>query len=176
MSVRSEKPKSSFTFVSIHSFQHMFPTLLALHSLLRWFILLSILYSLFFAYRGWLGARLFTKHDHWTRILTVSFVHIQLIVGCWLYYASPIVDYFLRNLSESMHQTQLRFFGLEHSSMMLTGVTMVTIGSSIARRRKSDKEKFKIIAIWYTLALIIIFASIPWAFSPFTARPYYRLF
>jgi hypothetical protein len=53
---------------------------------------------------------------------------------------------------------------------------LVTIGSSIARRKKNDKEKFKAIAIWYSIAFVVIFTSIPWAFSPFTARPYFRMF
>jgi hypothetical protein len=65
---------------------------------------------------------------------------------------------------------------MEHITMMLIGITMVTIGSSKARRKKTDEEKFKAIVIWYSIALIIIFTSIPWAFSPFTSRPYFRAF
>lgn len=154
----------------------MFLTLLTLHSLFRWFILITIVYSIFLGYRGWFKKRPFTKYDNWIRLLTVSVVHIQLIIGVWLYFISPIVDYFLKNFSESLRQTQLRFFGMEHITMMLIGITMVTIGSSKARRKKTDKEKFRAIAIWYTIASIIIFTSIPWAFSPFTSRPYFRIF
>lgn len=154
----------------------MFPTLLALHSLIRWFILTWVIYSIFLSYRGWRNNKKFTKHDNWVRIITVSFVHIQLIIGVWLYYISPIVDYFLKNFSDSVHQTQLRFFGMEHITMMLLGISLVTVGSSIARRKKVDKEKFKAIVIWYSIALFIIFTSIPWEFSPFTTRPYFRPF
>ncbi len=154
----------------------MFPTLLALHSLFRWLVLTSIVYSIFIGYRGWRKKRSFTKYDNWVRLITVSFAHIQLIIGGWLYFISPIVDYFLKNFSESMPQTQLRFFGMEHVTMMLIGISLVTVGSSIARRKKTDEEKFKAIAIWYSLALIVIFTSIPWEFSPFTSRPYFRAF
>jgi len=154
----------------------MFSTLLALHSLIRWFILISIICSIILAYRGWFGKKQFTKYDNLLRNITVSFAHIQLIIGIWLYFLSPIVDYFLKNFSESLHQTQLRFFGMEHITMMLIGVSLVTIGSSIARRKKTDEEKFKAIAIWYTIALMVIFTSIPWEFSPFTSRPYFRMF
>jgi len=154
----------------------MFPILLALHSLIRWFILIFIVYSIILAYRGWFKKKPFTKYDNRIRNITVSFAHVQLIIGIWLYFISPIVDYFLKNFSESLHQSQLRFFGMEHITMMLIGISMVTIGSSIARRKKTDEEKFKAIAIWYTIALIVIFTSIPWAFSPFTSRPYFRMF
>lgn len=154
----------------------MFSTLLALHSLFRWFVLISIVYSIFLGYRGWLKKRPFTSYDKWVRLITVSFAHIQLMIGGWLYFISPIVDYFLKNFSESMHQTQLRFFGMEHVTMMLVGIGVVTVGSSIARRKKTDEEKFKAIAIWYSIALFVIFTSIPWEFSPFTSRPYFRAF
>jgi cbb3-type cytochrome oxidase subunit 3 len=28
--------------------------------------------------------------------------------------------------------------------------------------------------VWFTIALIIIFIAIPWPFSPFANRPYFR--
>ena len=154
----------------------MFPTLLALHSLIRWLILLFLVYSIYLAYRGWFQYKPFTKHDNCIRIITVSFAFTQLIIGLWLYFISPIVAYFFTNFSESLHHTQLRFFGMEHITMMLIGIVLITIGSLRAMRKKTDKEKFKAIAIWYSAALIIIFTSIPWAFSPFTSRPYFRIF
>lgn len=154
----------------------MFPILLALHSLTRWLILITIIWSIVSAYRGYKKHRKFTKVDNWLRLVTVSFVHIQLITGGWLYWISPIVDYFLNNFSVAVHQTQARFFGMEHITMMVLGVSLVTIGSSLARRKKKDQEKFKAIYVWYSIALLVIFFSIPWEFSPFTARPYYRPF
>lgn len=154
----------------------MFSSLLALHSFFRWIILFTIIYSIFFACRGWHKKKNFTKHDHWTRMITVSLVHIQLMIGVWLYYISPLVKYFLSNFSESIHQTQLRFFGMEHITMMLIGISLVTVGSSVARRKKTDEEKFKAIVLWYSLALLVIFTSVPWEFSPFTSRPYFRGF
>ena len=65
---------------------------------------------------------------------------------------------------------------MEHVTMMVIAVAVITIGSMSAKRKETDKEKFKTIAIWYTIGLVIIFLSIPWAFSPFTSRPYLRGF
>lgn len=154
----------------------MFSTLLIFHSIVRWGILISLVVSLFFAYRGWLKNKPWTRFDNYCRIITVSFVHIQLIIGFWLYLISPIVDYFLNNFDEALHITQARFFGMEHITMMVLAVSFITIGSSIARRTKDSKKKFKMIAVWYTIAFIFIFTSIPWPFSPFTTRPYIRFF
>lgn len=154
----------------------MYVTLLTLHSIIRWFVLISLIISIFVAYRGWLKNKPYTNSNRILRLTTVSIAHTQLIIGLWLYYISPIVDYFLHNFKESIHQTQLRFFGMEHITMMLIAMTLITLGARTARRKKVDRDKFKSIAIWYSIALFIIFTSIPWEFSPFTSRPYFRFF
>jgi hypothetical protein len=65
---------------------------------------------------------------------------------------------------------------MEHITMMLIAVSIITMGSMFSKRKEDDAAKFKTIAIWYTVGLVIIFLSIPWKFSPFTSRPYFRWF
>jgi hypothetical protein len=65
---------------------------------------------------------------------------------------------------------------MEHSLMMITATVIITIGSVKAKRRHTDHQKFRAMAIWYTIGLLIILTSVPWAFSPFTSRPYFRTF
>jgi hypothetical protein len=47
---------------------------------------------------------------------------------------------------------------------MLVAMALVTIGHSKAKKATTDVEKFKKIKVFYTLALIIILATIPWPF------------
>lgn len=154
----------------------MYSILLATHSLLRWLVLTSLLYSIFIAYRGWLLKKPYTKVDDLVRSVTTTIVHIQLVIGVWLYCISPVVHYFLHNFSEGVRNRQIRFFGMEHITMMAIAVTVFTIGSSKARRKTVDREKFKTMAIWFTVALPIILSSIPWSFSPLISRPNFRPF
>jgi hypothetical protein len=154
----------------------MYSILLATHSLLRWLVLVSLLYSIFIAYRGWLFNKTYTRVDDRVRSVTTTIVHIQLVIGVWLYCISPVVHYFLHNFSEGVHNRQIRFFGMEHISMMVIAVTVFTIGSSKARRKPTDREKFKTMATWFTAALLIILSSIPWSFSPLISRPNFRPF
>jgi cell division protein FtsW (lipid II flippase) len=154
----------------------MYSILLATHSLLRWLVLTSLLYSIFLAYRGWLLKKPYSKVDDLVRSATTTIVHIQLVIGVWLYCISPVVHYFLHNYSEGVHNRQIRFFGMEHISMMVIAVTVFTVGSSKARRKTVDREKFKTMAIWFTVALLIILSSIPWSFSPLISRPNFRPF
>ena len=154
----------------------MYPTLLALHSFVRWLVLVSLLFAIYRAYRGWLAGHSFSRFDDSARLFAVNMVHLQLTLGLGLYYLSPLVDYFLDHFEDAVHDRQIRFFGLEHSTMMLTAIIVITIGSARAKRQRPDREKFKTLAIWFTIALILIFFSIPWAFSPLVSRPYFRAF
>lgn len=71
---------------------------------------------------------------------------------------------------------QIRFFGMEHITMMMIAITLITIGSAKAKRKTTDEAKFKTMAIWFSIALLLILSSIPWSFSPLTSRPLFRSF
>jgi hypothetical protein len=60
--------------------------------------------------------------------------------------------------------------------VMLTAIILITIGSAKAKRKTTDQEKFKTMAIWLTIALLLILSSIPWSFSPLISRPMFRAF
>lgn len=154
----------------------MYSFLLALHSLTRWLVLVSLLYSIFIAYRGWASEKPFTKADNIIRTVTTTIAHTQLVIGVWLYCISPVVSYFLHHFGAAIHERQIRFFGMEHITMMIIAITVLTIGSANAKRKPTDQQKFKTMAVWFTVALVIILSSIPWSFSPLTARPNFRPF
>lgn len=154
----------------------MYTTLLALHSLTRWLVLSSLIFAIILSYRGWLLHKPYLKFDNSVRHITATVAHIQLVLGIWLYIISPIVSYFLHHFSIAVHERAIRFFGMEHVTMMLVGITVITIGSAKAKRKTTDTERFKTMAIWFTVALLIILSSIPWSFSPLISRPNFRPF
>lgn len=152
----------------------MYQTLTFLHSTFRWLVLLSLIYSLFIAYKGYFSNKKFSKTDDSVRHWTATIAHVQLILGITLYSQSPIVKYFWNNFSTAKESFDLLFFGLIHIFLMLFSIVLITIGSALTKRKTTDKEKFKTMLIWYTIALIIIFIAIPWPFSPLANRPYFR--
>ena len=154
----------------------MYPTLVALHSWMRWLVLISLLFAIYRAYRGWLGSKSFTRFDNTVRHVSVTILHLQFLIGLWLYFISPLTDYFLHHFKDAMHERQARFFGLEHITVMLIAIVVTTIGSAKAKRKRSDKQKFKTMAIWFTIGLLLVLSSIPWPFSPLISRPWIRGF
>lgn len=152
----------------------MYQTLTYLHSTFRWIVLLSLLYALWRAFRGHFYHKSFSKTDDSVRHWTATIAHIQLIFGIILYVKSPIVKYFWKNFSETRTSWDLLFFGLIHMLLMMTAIVLITIGSALAKRKNTDREKFKTMLIWFSIALVVIFIAIPWPFSPFVNRPYFR--
>jgi hypothetical protein len=154
----------------------MYLTLITLHSLIRWLVLASLLLAIYRSYRGWLGRKGYMKWDNTLRVATVTLAHVQMVIGVWLYFTSPLIKTFINNYSATKGIRDIRFFGMEHTLMMVLAVTFITIGASKARRIPLAGQKFKVMAIWFTIALVIIFVSIPWPFSPMAARPWFRGF
>lgn len=158
----------------VHKNLIMYQTLTFLHSTFRWLVLLSLLYAVFRAYKGYFSQKVFSKTDNSVRHWTATIAHIQLVVGITLYSQSPIVKYFWKNFNEVKESLDLLFFGLIHIFLMLFSIILITIGSAVSKRKTVDKEKFKTMLIYFILALFIIFIAIPWPFSPLANRPYFR--
>ena len=154
----------------------MSSTLLPLHSWFRWLVLASLIFSIYRAYAGWRLNRPFTKLDNFTRHISATIAHIQFGIGITLYLNSPIVRYFLNNFGEAVHMREIRFFGMEHSVIMLSAITIITIGSIKIKRKTNDQDKFKTMAKWYSIALFLILTSIPWGILFLVHRPMFRIF
>lgn len=152
----------------------MYQTLTFYHNAMRWLVLVSLLFALYRAYKGYFLKMEFSKTDNAVRHWTATIAHVQLMIGMILYFQSPLIQYFLANFKTAIQDFHLLFFGLIHSTLMLIAIVLITIGSASAKRKETDKAKFKTMMIWLTIALVIIFIAIPWPFSPLANRPYFR--
>lgn len=154
----------------------MHELLLFLHSLIRWFVLAGLIYTIFRAVRGITGGKEFLQIDDRSRNITVTIVHIQFFLGLILYITSPLTKFFFGNFQEAVKMGPVRFFAMEHTLMMLIAVALISIGSARSKKKVSDKDKFKSILIWFLIGLIVMLISIPWPFSPMASRPWLTLF
>jgi hypothetical protein len=154
----------------------MYSILLFFHSLFRWLVLSSLIYAIARAYRGLRSARPFTKADDSIRHWTATIAHIQLMLGCTLYFISPVIKQLFADLKKSIAYKELTFFGIVHMSLMLTAIILITIGSALAKRKTAPEDKFRTMLRWFSIALTLIFIAIPWPFSPFANRPLFQTF
>lgn len=128
------------------------------HSGLRWLVLGLLLYAIFNAIGKHKSS--YEKKDKMVNLFAMISLHIQLLLGLILYFISPKVSF----ASGWMKDAALRFYGMEHLIGMMIAIVIVTIGRTIAEKQESPAQKNKKIAIWYTLGLVLIIASIPWPF------------
>ena len=150
----------------------MYLLLLALHSWGRWAVLLGLLGGAGRAWWGWLRRRSFTPLDNTARHGIATLAHVQLTLGYLLYFVSPVTRAF--HWRDAVHDPGALFFSFQHVAVMSSAVVVLTLGSALARRRAGSPAQFRTMALWFTAALLLILLAIPWPFSPWAQRPYFR--
>lgn len=153
----------------------MYLFLLSLHSLLRWLVLTSLIYSIYTAYWGTVRKKRFTAKANTIRHWTATLSHVQLLIGMTIYFQSPVVLFKMLDMPDKLLNEQT-FFRYVHISLMILAVVLVTVGSAKAKRMAQDEDKYKTMLKWFIAALLIIIVAIPWPFSPLAGRPYLRTF
>ncbi len=152
----------------------MYQSLTLCHSFFRWLVLLSLLYAIFRALKGYFNDSGFSRVDNLVRHWTSTIAHVQLTIGMILYTQSPVIKYYWKNSYLDTPNADGFFFSILHMALMLIAIIVITIGSAMAKRKHSDTQKFKTMLVWFSIALLIILIAIPWPFSPLASRPYFR--
>lgn len=137
-----------------------------IHSLLRWAVLLLLLATIIKSLHGLISKRSFSKSDDKISLFMMISAHTQLLVGIILYFTSPMVQF--GNTSNA----EVRFFTMEHSSMMILAIVFMTLARILSKKGKTDNAKFMRLFIFSLIALLIIIAAIPWPFSH-VSRPWF---
>jgi Na+/serine symporter len=129
------------------------------HSGLRWVVLALMIYAIFNALRK---KDFYAKSDRLLNMFAMVSLHIQLVIGLILYFTSAKVSFVEGWMSEKTGI--LRFYGMEHITLMIIAIFLVTIGHAKAKRASEPAKKHKTILLFYAIGLILILASIPWPF------------
>lgn len=143
----------------------MYQGLVHAHSGLRWVLLLFIVLSIVFSLTKWIAKKPFWD-DH-KKLALFSFIsaHTQLLLGLILYFISPKVVFG----SAAMKDKIARFFVAEHSLGMIIAIVLITLGY-IRAKKQGPERSAKTIFIFFTIALLVILASIPWPSMPYGAK------
>lgn len=144
----------------------MYSGLTHAHSGLRWLLLIALLYAIFNAFKKWQSGATYTESDRKAGLYAFILSHIQLLIGLVLYFISPKVGSFS---GEVMKEPVARFFTVEHMSMMILGIILISIGYIRAKKQTADTKKFKTTFIFYLIGLIVILSRIPWPFQQYGA-------
>ena len=136
------------------------------HSGLRWIFLAFIIYTVANAFIKWRNGSSYQEGDRKASLFTFILSHIQLLIGLVLYFISPKVG---TMSAEVMREPVARFFTVEHLTMMLLGIILISIGYSKAKKATESSQKFKTTFIFFGIGLLLILSRIPWPWQQYGA-------
>ncbi|WP_304197285.1 hypothetical protein [Flavobacterium alvei] len=106
---------------------------------------------------GLISKKEYTPTDKKIGLFALGAIHTQAVIGILVYFVSPL------GLSGfSMSDSALRLTSMEHPLVNIIGIVLMTIGWVKHKKLESSESKFKTVAIYYGLGLLLILSRIPW--------------
>ena len=141
----------------------MYETVKFLHSYWAYLVLILLVISTVNALIKFFGNKEFTAFDFRVSLFTLIVVHIHLILGVVLFFTADYLTLISEmGMGEVMKNSLLRSNIIEHPLTMIIAVVLITMGYSKHKKKLTPKPKFKMLALFYTLALVLVLAKIPW--------------
>ncbi|MEY8020604.1 hypothetical protein AB8P51_07235 [Muriicola sp. SD30] len=134
-----------------------------LHSYLAYIVLILLFLAVANAITGLVSNRMFTMgKDLRLSLFTLILCHIQLLVGLILWFISASGFSAIKTLGMGGLNSAARLLAVEHPFVNILALALITIGWSRHKRFLEGKKKFKSIALFYGLGLVLILSRIPW--------------
>lgn len=141
----------------------MYESIKIIHSYWAYLVVLVLFLASFNAIVKYASKKPFGAKDFSISLFTLIVSHIQLLIGIVLYFVSPYFDAFSENsMGEIMKNSTIRLYLIEHPTTMIVSIVLITIGYSKHKKKLSSAPKFKTLAIFYTIALLLLLSKVPW--------------
>jgi len=134
-----------------------------IHSYWAYIVLIILIFAVINAIIGLSSKKEFKDKDLRISLFALIASHIQLIIGFIAYYTSTFYESMRgMGMGDVMKNSELRKPLIEHPLMIIIAIALITIGFSKHKKKTTDSSKFKTIAIFYGIALLLILGVIPW--------------
>jgi len=155
----------------------MYEGILGLHSILRWALIIFLIVNII-RVNVEAGEHFDVLDRKWSLRLLIT-THLNLLAAIYLYFFGKngikILDEQQYSMKDVMHTSWQRYWIIEHPSMMLFSIILITISHSFSKKDMVPLKKHKIMSILYIVALVVIIAAAPWPFrTEGIARPIFR--
>lgn len=128
------------------------------HSGWAYLVLLLLVIAVLNALIGFSSKKEFTAKDRKIALFALIVTHVQLLIGMFLYFVSPLGKAALGE----MKNADLRLTSLEHPLINLIAIILITVGWSKHKKLSDSTAQFKTFSIFYGLGLLLILSRIPW--------------
>src|SRR3984957_20603618 len=113
------------------------------------------------------------RADRWALVLMIV-LDVQMLLSLLLYLAlSPFTAEAMRDFGAAMKNPALRFFAVEHVTLMFVAVILAHMGRVLARKAKTPGARRMRIAMCSGLATLVMLLAIPWP-GLTSGRPLFR--
>ena len=135
-----------------------------IHSYWAYIVLITLIFAVVNAIMGLTSKKEFSAKDLRISLFALIASHIQLIIGFFAYYMS---DFYVTmkniGMGEVMKNSELRKILVEHPLVGIIAIALITVGFSKHKKKSTDAAKFKTIAVFYSIALLLVLSRIPWS-------------
>lgn len=143
-----------------------------LHNVLRWVVLILLIWAIVKGIMAWTSGKKYDPKDRKPFLFTLIASHVQLVLGLVLYLVGPWRDVVANQLLETEALARFeRFWKMEHITLMLLAIVLITLGHSRLKKDGPDTKRYRSATIMFIVALLMILAAIPW---PFWGEPVAR--
>ena len=133
-----------------------------IHSYWAYVVLLILIVAVINTLRGVIQKKEFTDKDLRIGLFALIVSHMQLLIGFGWYFMSPWFKALKTNGAAVMSDKGVSLLAIEHPITMILAIVLVTIGWSKHKKKAEALAKFKTLAIFYGLALLLMLSRIPW--------------
>ena len=134
-----------------------------LHSYLAYVALAVLFLAVANAIIGLVGKKIFTMgKDLRLSLFAMILCHMQLLVGLILFFVSTSGLKAIQTLGMGGLNAPARLLAVEHPFINIIALVLITMGWSRHKKFVEGDKKFKSIAIFYGLGLVLILSRIPW--------------
>jgi cytochrome bd-type quinol oxidase subunit 2 len=141
----------------------MYEVILNVHSYWAYLVLLVLIIVTGNALIKVFGDKEYEAKDFRISLFALIVSHIQLLIGLVLYFVSPRFELWSQLGGEVMKNSSARLYLVEHPLVNIIAVALITIGYSKHKKKLTSPAKLKTIAIFYTIALLLLLSRIPWS-------------
>lgn len=144
----------------------MYQTVKNLHSYWAFLVLILLLVAVVNAFMRNSSKKEFTAKSLRISLFALIVSHIQLLIGFILYFVSPWFKVWSSKGGEVMSDATSRLYLVEHPLINIIAIVLITIGFSKHKKKIESASKYKTIAIFYGIALLLLLSRIPWSSWP----------
>jgi len=137
----------------------MYEILQKAHSGWAYLVLIALFVAVLNSISGMNSEKEFAAKDRRLALLALIATHLQLVFGLILYFVSARGYASFGLMSDS----SLRLTSLEHPLVNIIAIVLITIGWSKHKKTEENRSKFKAIAVFYGIGLVLVLSRIPWS-------------